>query len=98
MKVIKRDGRAVDYDKSKIETAIEKANQEVVSQNRASKEDIKGIITYIEELNKKRILVEDIQDIIEEILRGFIQRLGFVDQREDFRILAFIVSGGQLFG
>lgn len=53
MKVIKRDGRAVDYDKSKIETAIEKANQEVLSQNRASKEDIKGIITYIEELNKK---------------------------------------------
>ena len=68
MKVIKRDGRAVDYDKSKIETAIEKANQEVLSQNRASKEDIKGIITYIEELNKKRILVEDIQDIIEEKL------------------------------
>ena len=68
MKVIKRDGRAVDYDKSKIETAIEKANQEVVSQNRASKEDIKGIITYIEELNKKRVLVEDIQDIIEEKL------------------------------
>src|SRR5699024_3131141 len=32
------------------------------------KEDIKGIITYIEELNKKRILVEDIQDIIEEKL------------------------------
>ena len=29
MKVIKRDGRAVDYDKSKIMTAIEKANQEI---------------------------------------------------------------------
>ena len=68
MKVIKRDGRAVDYDRTKIQIAIEKANQEVVITNRASAEDIKEIITYIEALNKKRILVEDIQDIIEEKL------------------------------
>lgn len=68
MKVIKRDGRAVDYDRAKIQVAIEKANQEVKSSERASKEDIKGIINYIEELNKKRMLVEDIQDIIEEKL------------------------------
>ena len=68
MKVIKRDGRAVDYDSSKIKIAIEKANKEVSSTKRASEEDIEGIIAYIEELNKKRILVEDIQDIIEEKL------------------------------
>ena len=68
MKVIKRDGRAVDYDRNKIVTAIEKANKEVNSSNQAKKEDIKGIITYIEELGKKRMLVEDIQDIIEEKL------------------------------
>ena len=68
MKVIKRDGRAVDYDRAKIQTAIEKANQEVKPKERATKEDIKGIIQYIEELNKKRMLVEDIQDIIEEKL------------------------------
>ena len=35
---------------------------------RASKEDIKEIVNYINELDKKRILVEDIQDIIEEKL------------------------------
>ena len=29
MKVIKRDGRAVDYDRAKIQIAIEKANKEV---------------------------------------------------------------------
>ena len=29
MKVIKRDGRAVEFDRSKIELAIEKANKEV---------------------------------------------------------------------
>ena len=57
MKVIKRDGRAVDYDRTKIQIAIEKANGEVTDSNRASKEDIKGIISYIESLNKKRILV-----------------------------------------
>ena len=68
MKVIKRDGRAVDYDRSKIYIAIEKANKEVNIPNRASKEDIKGIIAYIEDLNKRRILVEDIQDIIEQKL------------------------------
>ena len=68
MKVIKRDGRAVDYNREKIEIAIEKANKEVKSKERANKEQIKEIVKYIEELGKKRILVEDIQDIIEEKL------------------------------
>ena len=68
MKVIKRDGRAVDFDRSKIEIAIEKANQEVRPKERATKAEIKEIITGIMESNKKRILVEDIQDIIEEQL------------------------------
>lgn len=68
MKVIKRDGRAVDYDREKIRVAVDKANQEVKPKERATKEEIKEIINYIEELGKKRILVEDIQDIIEEKL------------------------------
>ena len=71
MKVIKRDGRAVDYDREKIRIAIGKANQDVNSRERATKEEIKEIINYIEELGKKRILVEDIQDIIEEKLMEF---------------------------
>ena len=68
MKVIKRDGRAVDYDRAKIEVAIEKANKEVRGKEKATKSDIKEIIEYIESLDKKRMLVEDIQDIIEEKL------------------------------
>ena len=68
MKIIKRDGRAVEYERSKIEIAIEKANNEVRGKEKASKEEIKNIIKYIEELDKKRMLVEDIQDIIEEKL------------------------------
>lgn len=68
MKIIKRDGRIVDYDRQKIEVAIEKANRDVVGKEKATKGEIKEIIDYIESLGKKRILVEDVQDIIEEKL------------------------------
>lgn len=68
MKVIKRDGRAVDYDRTKIKVAIDKANQEVQPKERINKDEINEIIEYIESLNKKRMLVEDIQDMIEEKL------------------------------
>lgn len=68
MKVIKRNGNSVDFDQIKIETAIEKANKEVKSSERASKQEIHDIIDYILSLNKKRMLVEDIQDTIEEKL------------------------------
>ena len=65
MKVIKRDGHMVDYCPEKIEEAIKKANLEVEEDDQASGTQIKNIIKYIERLGKKRILVEDIQDIIE---------------------------------
>ena len=68
MKIIKRDGRVVDYDRQKISIAIEKANQEVKGKEKATKEEIKDIIEYIEDFGKKRMLVEDVQDIIEEKL------------------------------
>ncbi len=65
MKVIKRDGHMVDWCPEKIELAIEKANNEVDEEEQASGTQIKNIVKYIEKLGKKRILVEDIQDIIE---------------------------------
>ncbi len=65
MKVIKRDGHIVDYCPEKIEIAIKKANEEVQEEDRVSDTQIKNIIKYIESLKKRRILVEDIQDIIE---------------------------------
>ena len=68
MKVVKRDGTIVDYNPEKIKIAIQKANNEVAKKERATDEEIQGIISYVESLNKKRILVEDIQDIIEEKL------------------------------
>ena len=71
MKIVKRDGHIVDYDPEKIRIAIGKANNEVKGKKKATKEEIEEIIKYIEELNKKRILVEDIQDIIEQKLMEF---------------------------
>ena len=71
MKIVKRDGHIVDYDPEKIRVAIGKANEEVRGREKATKEEIKEIIKYIEDLNKKRILVEDIQDIIEQKLMEF---------------------------
>ena len=68
MKIIKRDGTIVDYDPEKIRVAIGKANNEVRRKEKATKEEIEEIIDYIEELDKKRILVEDVQDIIEQQL------------------------------
>ena len=65
MKIIKRDGHIVDYVPEKIEIAINKANVEVPEEDRVTDIQIKNIIKYIESLNKKRMLVEDIQDIIE---------------------------------
>ncbi len=71
MKIVKRDGHIVDYDPQKIRIAIGKANNEVRGKEKATKEEINEIIKYIEDLNKRRILVEDIQDIIEEKLMEF---------------------------
>ena len=65
MKVIKRDGHVVEYCPEKIENAIKKANAEVEEEEQATPTQIRNIIKYIERLGKKRILVEDIQDIIE---------------------------------
>lgn len=68
MIVIKRDGQEVHYNRSKIIVAIGKANAEVPEEERISDQDIEEIVTYIETRNRKRILVEDIQDIIEQKL------------------------------
>ena len=68
MKIIKRDGSIVDYNSDKIRTAIGKANNEVSKKERATDKEINEIIDYIEDMKKSRLLVEDIQDIIEQEL------------------------------
>lgn len=71
MKIVKRDGSFVNYDPEKIRIAIKKANNEVSKKEKATDEQINEIIAFIEDKNKSRILVEDIQDIIEQKLMEF---------------------------
>ena len=68
MQVIKRDGTVFDYDRAKIAITMCKANAKVEPQERAKKGEIESILSYIEGKKKRRMLVEDIQDIIEEKL------------------------------
>ena len=71
MQVVKRDGKFAEYDRTKIAVAIGKANAEVEEGERASEKEIKQILDFIEHKGRKRMLVEDIQDIIEERLMAY---------------------------
>lgn len=68
MKVIKRDGREVNYDRNKIIIAIQKANDEVPFSEKISDDKIHGIVASIEKLGASTLQVEEIQDIIEQKL------------------------------
>ena len=68
MKVIKRDGEIVQFDRSKIIIAIGKANEAVEPCERITDEQIEEIVQYIEGKKRQRLLVEDIQDMVESRL------------------------------
>lgn len=68
MKVIKRDGSTVAFDRSKIIKAIQKANDAVDEEHRVSDEEIEQIVCNIEKKKRDRYLVEDIQDMVEHDL------------------------------
>lgn len=68
MKVIKRNGTIVDFDKKRIVNAIQKANEEVEYGERATLQEINTIIDGVVSQGLDSISVEDIQDIIEKSL------------------------------
>lgn len=68
MKVIKRDGTTVDFDSGKIVVAIQKANAAVAPEDRIEEEKIRKIANDVHSRNRKRLLVEDIQDMVEHSL------------------------------
>lgn len=68
MKVIKRDGSTVDFDRTKIIVALTKANDAVDECDRITAQQMDAIADYVSGLDKSRILVEDIQDIVEQKL------------------------------
>ena len=49
MQVVKRDGKIVDFDETRIINAIEKANKEVDQKERVTDEQIDEIASKIEE-------------------------------------------------
>ena len=68
-KVIKRDGRKVDFDRNKIIKAVLAAFDEVDGEiTPEAKRKATVITNHIESLNKRSMNVEDIQDIIETML------------------------------
>ena len=68
MKVIKRDGKTVDFDRMKIVVAIQKANAAVDEEFRVTQEQIDAIADSVQALQRPRLLVEDIQDMVERKL------------------------------
>lgn len=86
MIVIKRDGQEVNYNRSKIIVAIGKANEEVPEEERISDQEIEEIVSYVETRKRKRILVEDIQDIIEQKLMA----LGKFDLAKRYIVYRYI--------
>ncbi len=68
MKIIKRSGAEVIFDREKIVTAIRKANEQVGSNRRLSESSIQSIVDDIEIQCHKEghaLNVEDIQDLVE---------------------------------
>lgn len=84
-RVIKRDGREVEFDKAKIIKAISCANQEIMKSKQIGPRKINQLANIVEEKcseYKRAIKVEDINDLIEDeliyrnynhLVRAFIQ-------------------------
>ncbi len=65
MKVIKRNGDTVEFDREKIYNAIMKANMAVDEEDRLAEDRVGMIADFIAARNRPRLLVEDIQDMVE---------------------------------
>lgn len=66
--VIKRNGNKVNFDKNKIAEAILKANKDVQGRQKASVKLAKEIARNIENFDKQKLTVEEIQDMVEKEL------------------------------
>ena len=68
MKVIKRDNSVCEFDRNKIVVALSKANEAVDFEDRVTDVQINAIADDIACRHRPRLLVEDIQDMVEEKL------------------------------
>ncbi|MCD8019541.1 MAG: anaerobic ribonucleoside-triphosphate reductase [Clostridiales bacterium] len=68
MKIIKRSGMEVEFNRSKISNAVRKANQSVIEQERITEEQIEEIAKNVEIICEgmgRALNVEEIQDLVE---------------------------------
>ena len=68
--VVKRDGREVEFNTDKIRNAIKKASNEVGDSLKESEVliCIQRVIKYIEESQKEKVSVEEVQNLVEKAL------------------------------
>lgn len=74
MKIIKRSGKEVPFDISKIVRAVDKANKETIPSERLTPEQINEIAANVEETchdMKRSLNVEEIQDLVEEQIMNY---------------------------
>ncbi len=74
MKIIKRNGQEVDFDRRKISQAIEKANAVVVPEKRLLSVQIENIACEVElacAAMNRAVSVEEIQDMVEDQLMSY---------------------------
>ena len=77
MKIIKRSGAEVVYDRNKISSAVKKANEQVIESKRLTDAQIESIVDDIEiecHNSDHALNVEDIQDLVEN---GIMQNSAF---------------------
>ena len=78
MKVLKRDGRSVEFDREKIKNAVMAAFNEIDGEvTQEAKNKASEIASYINNIEEKSISVEKIQDIVEEKLMASIDEKSF---------------------
>ena len=74
MKIIKRSGEEVVFDPAKIRRAVEKANSEVIENERLSDWEIDQLTATVEKICASRtrsLGVEEIQDLVEDQIMNF---------------------------
>ena len=71
MKIIKRSGQEVEFDRKKIEDAVRKANKEIMESARISDESIVSLAADVEKECMSMVRsahVEEVQDMVEDRL------------------------------
>lgn len=74
MKIIKRSGEEVEFEKEKISIAISKANLEVSEDDKLNEDQMEYIVNIIEKKVKKSrhiMNIEDVQNMVEEEIVSF---------------------------